>query len=84
MALCGVQVPVVFWPGWVQAVAGLLPVRHGLLGVRALLDGAPAGTVARHAALEAAVGLGWLLVAALTFRRLAESGRRDGSIEFGS
>lgn len=84
MALCGVQVPVVFWPGWVQAVAGLLPVRHGLLGVRALLDGAPAGTVLRHAALEAAVGLGWLLAAALTFRRLAESGRRDGSIEFGS
>lgn len=33
---------------------------------------------------EAAVGLGWLLVAALTFRRLAESGRRDVSIEFGS
>lgn len=40
--------------------------------------------VLRHAALEAAVGLGWLLVAALTLRRLAESGRRDGSIEFGS
>jgi ABC-2 type transport system permease protein len=84
MALCGVQIPVVFWPGWVQAVASVLPVRHGLLGVRALLAGEPGGTVLRHAALEAAVGVGWLAVAALTFRRLAEHGRRDGSIEFGS
>jgi len=32
---------------------------------------------------EVLVGLGWFLVAALTFRVLAERGRRDGSIEFG-
>jgi ABC-2 type transport system permease protein len=83
MALCGVQVPATFWPDWVQAVAGFLPVRHGLDGVRTLLSGGPLGTVLRDAGLEVAVGLGWLAVAALTFRRFAESGRRDGSIEFG-
>ncbi len=32
--------------------------------------------------MEAAVGVCWLLVAALLFRRLAESGRRT-AIEFG-
>ena len=66
-----------------QAIASVLPVRHGLDGIRTLLSGGPLGTVARDAALEVAVGLGWLAVAALTFRRFAESGRRDGSIEFG-
>jgi ABC-2 type transport system permease protein len=84
MALCGVQVPATFWPGWVQAVSGFLPVRHGLDGVRTLLAGGPLSAVGRDALLEAAVGLGWLAVAALTFRRFAEHGRRDGSIEFGS
>jgi ABC-2 type transport system permease protein len=83
MVLCGVQVPVTFWPGWVQAVAGVLPVNHGLAGLRTLLAGGPWPDVGRGLALELLVGLGWLVVAAVTFRRFAEHGRRDGSIEFG-
>jgi ABC-2 type transport system permease protein len=83
MALCGVQVPVTFWPGWVQAVTSVLPLRHGLAAIRAVLDASPPEAVLRLAALEAAVGAGWFLVAALVFRRLAEHGRRNGSIEYG-
>lgn len=83
MSVCGVQVPTTFWPSWVQHVASVLPVTHGLAAVRGLLAGAGAGAVLRQAALEAAVGAGWLVVAVLTFRRLAERGRHDGSIEFG-
>jgi ABC-2 type transport system permease protein len=40
--------------------------------------------VAGNAAAELAVAVAWSLVAAATFRHLAERGRRDGSIEFGS
>lgn len=83
MAFCGVQVPTDYWPRWVGAAAALLPVTHGLASMRALLDGAPAGRVVPGVLLEAAVGAGWALVAVLTFRRLAERGRSDGSIEFG-
>lgn len=80
--LAGVQVPVTFWPGWVQVVSAVLPATHGLAAIRALLDGGAVATVAGQAGLEVAVALGWLAVAALTFRRLAEHGRRTGSIEF--
>ncbi|WP_406003006.1 ABC transporter permease [Streptomyces sp. NBC_00829] len=83
MAFCGVQVPTDFWPRWVAAVAAVLPVTHGLSAMRALLDGAGAGRVLPAVLLEAVVGVGWAVVAALTFRRLAERGRADGSIEFG-
>lgn len=80
--VAGVQVPVTFWPGWVQAVSAALPATHGLAGIRTLLDGGPLATVASRAGLEVAVALGWLTVATLTFRHLAEQGRRTGSIEF--
>nr|AGZ94021.1 ABC transporter permease protein [Streptomyces sp. MMG1612] len=83
MAFCGVQVPTDYWPDWIGAVAAVLPVTHGLSAMRALMDGAAAGRVGSEVLLEAAVGAGWAVVAVLTFRRLAERGRADGSIEFG-
>lgn len=80
--LAGVQVPVTFWPGWAQAVSTVLPATHGLAGIRTLLDGGGLGTVVGRAGLEIAIAVGWLTVAALTFRHLAEQGRRNGAIEF--
>jgi ABC-2 type transport system permease protein len=79
----GVQVPVGFWPAWVRAASEVLPLRHGLDGVRTALSGGSLRHVGLDFALECAVGLGWLLVASLSFRWLAEGGRRTGSIEFG-
>jgi len=81
--LGGVQVPVGFWPGWVGAIGEVLPLRHGLDGVRVAIAGGSMARVLRDAGLEIAVGVGWLIVAGVAFRRLAEGGRRDGSIEFG-
>ncbi|MET0413153.1 MAG: ABC transporter permease [Polyangiaceae bacterium] len=81
LALCGVSVPVAFWPAPVQVVAQLLPLTHGLAAIRALLAGNGASTVLGHAALEAVVGIGWLVLALLLMDRMAERGRRDGSIE---
>jgi ABC-2 type transport system permease protein len=84
MVLAGVNVPVSFWPGWLSAVAELLPVTHGLHAVRVLLAGGPAGDVLRSVFLEAVVGIGWLVLAAVSFDRLVSRGRRDGSLEYSS
>jgi ABC-2 type transport system permease protein len=80
--LAGVQVPTSFWPRWMQTVAVITPATHGLHGIRAVMDG-DASTALRDAGIELAVGAGWLVLAAIAFQRFAESGRRDGSIEFG-
>lgn len=82
MTFCGVNVPVDYWPGWIEAVATVLPLTHGLAAIRALLDGAPLASLIPQVVAEAGVGVGWLALAMLSFHRLAESGRRDGSIEF--
>lgn len=82
MAVCGVGVPTAFWPRWIEVAAQGLPLTHGLLAIRALLDGADASVIWAGAGREMLVGAVWLAVSLLAFRHLAESGRRDGSIEF--
>jgi ABC-2 type transport system permease protein len=82
MAICGVNVPLSFYPAWLQAIAQVLPVTHGLQAIRDLLAGASSHAVWTNVGWESAVGLGWLLLAVASFRLLAESGRKDGSIEF--
>jgi ABC-2 type transport system permease protein len=78
---CGVAVPVSFWPGWLEVVANFLPVTHGLHAIRLLLASGPGEEIALNAAYELIVGLGWLCVGALIIDRMADGGRRDGSIE---
>ena len=46
------------------------------------IAGEPLVALLPNVGLELAVGAAWLVLALLTFDRLAESGRRDGSIEF--
>jgi ABC-2 type transport system permease protein len=82
IAFCGVCVPVGFWPGWVQAIAAILPTTHGVAAIRLMLAGGPAADVLALLGLEALVGLFWLALALLAIDRVAETGRVDGSIEF--
>jgi len=81
MAVCGVSVPVSFWPPWLQLTAQVLPVTHGLSAVRTLLAGGALPEVAEQGALELLVGVSWLATAAFTIDWLANQGRADGSIE---
>lgn len=86
MLICGVMVPVAFWPTWVQAVAQAIPLTHALDAVRTLSE-TPAGhSIGAAVATDVVVALGagaiWLLVAAFLMERLATTGRRTGSIEF--
>lgn len=81
-AFCGVSVPIAFWPGFVQFVVKLLPLTHGLHAIRLVVDQAPVAAILQAAALEAAVGLGWIALAVLAMDRMTNAGRADGSIEF--
>lgn len=81
MAVCGVSVPLGFWPTWVQVIAHGLPVTHGLSAIRALLAGGETAGILRSLGLEALVGACWLGFAILAMDRLADAGRADGSIE---
>lgn len=82
MAFCGVSVPIGFWPEPIVSIVQLLPLTHGLEGVRALVTGAPLSVAAGAVGLELLVGATWLVVSLLCMDRLAEAGRADGSIEF--
>ena len=84
MAVCGVNVPLTFFPEWIQRAASMLPLTHGLLAIRGVLGDASSSYIWTNIRLELFVGLGWLILAIASFRWLAEGGRKDGSIEFGS
>jgi ABC-2 type transport system permease protein len=86
MMICGVMVPLAFWPDWVGAVANAVPLTHGLTAIRTLAESPSVGPVAREVGthLLVAVGIGavWLIAAAVLLERLAALGRRSGSIDF--
>ena len=82
MTLCGVNVPLSFYPEPLEWIAQVMPLTHGLLAIRGVLDGAPAAEIVQQVGLEALVGVGWLVIAASTFGWFVSRGRRDGSLEF--
>lgn len=81
MAFCGVNVPLSFWPSWLQTILSFLPLTNGLAGIRTVLAGGPWSQALTSLALEVAVGVGWLLLAALSINRVVARGRVDGSLE---
>lgn len=81
LAFCGVNVPRGVFPEPVSQAAALLPLTNGLDAVRELLGDARMGVILANVG-QVLVGAGWLVLSVLTFSRLAESGRRDGSIVF--
>lgn len=86
MLVCGVVVPISYWPGILQNLGRALPLTHALAAVRDIAD-PPVGVsltarVGTGVGLATLVGLGWLLAAALLLERLAAFGRRSGSIDF--
>jgi ABC-2 type transport system permease protein len=83
MTLAGVNVPVDFWPGLVQAVANLLPVTHGLLVVRQVLDGGSLAAAAPQVGAELLVATGWLAASWLSYRRFFRRARITGSFDVG-
>lgn len=81
MTICGVVVPVAFWPGWVQHLASVLPVTHGLAGIRQIMAGSPMSGVLSNVAMEAAVGLAWLVAGMLVLDRTVDAARKSGKVD---
>jgi ABC-2 type transport system permease protein len=81
-AICGVVVPTSFWPEWVQALASVLPVTHGLEALRVFLAGGAIAEVTWGIALEAVVGSCWFLLGVVTLDRTVAVARRTGAVEF--
>lgn len=81
VAIGGVNIPTDVFPGWVERIAELLPIHHGLLGTRILIEHGPQAEAFSQIGLELAVGLGWFTLAIIGFYLFAEGGRRDGSID---
>lgn len=84
LLLCGVNVAADTLPTAMRLLAQFVPLTHGLLAVRALLDGSALGLVLEQTAAELGVAILWGAIAISSFRYFAEGGRKDGSIEFGS
>jgi ABC-2 type transport system permease protein len=82
MAICGVQVPLDFWPGWVRAVAQCLPLTHALAGVRLVASGGGAAEVVAQAALTVAIAAVWFGFAYVVFLVQEIRGRHAGTIHF--
>jgi ABC-2 type transport system permease protein len=62
-----------------DAVGSVLPLRHGVLAIRAALAGQP---WAGETALEALAGLCWAVLAVILYRRQSVRARRTGSDDF--
>ena len=84
MALCGVNVPVSFYPGWLEWISRCLPITNGLEAIRGVIDGAAWSVIAAHVGVEILVGSAWAILALATFGRFMRAGQRDGSLEFAS
>lgn len=82
VAIGGVNVPTDVFPGWVQTLASVLPLHHGLIGVRELVATGPSASVMLQFGLELAVGSVWMVLGLVGFAFSAEAGRRDGTLDF--
>jgi ABC-2 type transport system permease protein len=81
MTLCGVNVPMDAYPGWLRPVSDVLPLTHGLTAIRLTLAG-DLSSAGVQAVWEALVGAGWLSVSLLTFTAIVRRGRRLGTLDY--
>lgn len=82
MTLCGVNVPLAFFPVWLAWISRCLPITNGLEAIRDVVNGAPWSTIAAHAGAELLVLSVWLSLALATFGVFMRAGQRDGSLEY--
>jgi len=82
MAVCGIEVPVGYWPRWVQDAADVLPLTYLIAALRSLTSGGGLAHVATLALQGLAAGLCWLLAADLAFTALLRRGKANGTIDF--
>ncbi len=81
IVLCGVNVPLAAMHPVIQVIGSLLPVTHGLLAIRLVMDGAAYSTVLSLVAKEILIGMIYATLAWLTFGWRLQVTRQRGSFE---
>ena len=81
IVLCGINFPFSALPPAVQGLGFLLPVTHGLLAVRAVIDGASYAAVLPLIGIEVVIGCGYGALAWLTFGWRMRITRQRGTFE---
>ena len=79
--VCGVNFPVEALPPIIQYIGKTLPLTHGLLAIRGVIDGASYLEVAPLIGLELSIGLIYATIAWLIFRKRVMDTRRTGQLE---
>ncbi len=79
--VCGVNFPVDALPPIIQYIGKALPLTHGLLAIRDVIDGASYLDVASLMGIELLIGMIYATVAWLIFRKRIMDTRRTGQLE---
>lgn len=81
LLFCGVNIPLDSEPEWMQQVARVLPLTHGIEAAREIAAGAALADVAGLIWTEAAIGVAYALIAFGLFRFFEADGRRRATLE---
>ena len=81
MIVCGVNFPVDALPAWLGAIAHGLPMTHGLLALRAVVDGASYADVLPLIGWEVLVALVYYVVGYAIFEARLRAARVNGQVE---
>lgn len=81
LLLTGVNVPAAGLPGWMRAVGDALPITHAARAARHLAAGEPFRAAVPALAAEAAVGLGYAVLAAVLLKVFEAESRRRASLD---
>ena len=82
LAFAGVNIPLTALPPAVEILVQGLPLTHGLLAVRAIINQSSVSVIINQVFLEALVGVCWFVLATYGFSRAVRSGRRHGTLDF--
>jgi ABC-2 type transport system permease protein len=81
LLFCGVNVPLEDLPSWMQEVASVLPLTHGIEAAREVADGASLGDVSGLILTELGIGLFYAALAYVLLRFFEVESRRRASLE---
>jgi len=81
LLFCGVNVPLEDLPNWMQDVASVLPLTHGIEAARQVADGASFSAVSGLVLTELGIGLCYAAIGYVLLRLFEVDGRRRASLE---
>jgi ABC-2 type transport system permease protein len=81
LLFCGVNVPLVALPHWMQIVGRCMPLTHGIAAARLVAHGAPLSSVRGLLGTELLIGACYFAAAYVLLRVFEAEGRRRASLE---